>query len=173
MRANSDNDVNGWSSRALDREIVIARVVDAGRVTTFRAWTDPEQIVQWFGPEGFCIETHEMDIRTGGRWRFEMFAPDGTRFSNRMVFLQIAEPEIIEIVHGADTDDDPDIFRMRVSFDAQDNGNTVVTLRQLHPTPERRDIVVGFGAVEYGAQTLDKLAFHVAEKAARKLIQGV
>jgi len=32
----------------------------------FRAWTDPAQIVQWFGPDGFAIETHEIDIRPGG-----------------------------------------------------------------------------------------------------------
>jgi len=34
----------------------------------------------------------------------------------------------------------------------------VLTLRQLHPSPARRRIVIGFGAVEYGLQTLDGLA---------------
>jgi hypothetical protein len=32
------------------------------------------------------------------------------------------------------------------------------TMRQLHPSRERRQVVVGFGAVEYGLQTLDGLA---------------
>ena len=41
-----------WSSAPLDREIVITRVVDADRATVCAAWTDPEQIVKWFGPEG-------------------------------------------------------------------------------------------------------------------------
>jgi uncharacterized protein YndB with AHSA1/START domain len=117
--------------------------------------------VQWFGPEGFRIETHEINIRTGGVWRFDMIAPDGTQFSNRMEFLRIESPKLIEANHGTDTDHDPDCFRLLVTFDDQNNGKTVVTLRQMHQTAMRRDIVIGFGAVEYGAQTLNKLANHL------------
>ncbi|MFD1882302.1 SRPBCC family protein [Paracoccus pacificus] len=163
----SSNGISAWAALPLDREIVIARVVDADRDTAFRAWTDPAQIVQWFGPDGFTIETREIDIRPGGLWRFDMVAPDGTRFSNRMAFLRIETPKLIEIAHGTDSDDDPDRFRMLVSFDQQDNGKTVVTLRQLHPSAERRAIVIAFGAVEYGAQTLGKLARFVADRAGR------
>lgn len=151
-----------WSSRTLEREVVFARVVDADREAAFRAWSDPAQIVQWFGPEGFRLTTHEIDIRAGGVWRFDMVAPDGTVFPNRMTFLRIEAPKLIEVLHGTDAEDDPDRFRMLVTFDQQQNGKTVVTLRQMHPTPERRAIVIGFGAVEYGAQTLGKLAAHLA-----------
>lgn len=151
-----------WASWPLDKEIVIARVVDADRETAFRAWTDAAQIVQWFGPEGFRIESYEADIRAGGVWRFDMVAPDGTRFSNRMDFLRVETPHLLEVEHGQDVGDDPDRFRLLVTFDAQDNGKTVVTLRQMHPTPERRAQVIGFGAVEFGSQTLEKLAKHVA-----------
>ena len=35
---------------------------------------------------------------------------------------------------------------------------TVLTLRQLHPTVEQRDAGIGFGAVELGLQTMQKLA---------------
>jgi uncharacterized protein YndB with AHSA1/START domain len=142
----------------------MSRVVDADRDTAFRAWTDPEQIVQWFGPSGFRTHTHEIDIRVGGVWRFDMIAPDGTVFSNRMEFLRIEASRLIEFIHGTDIENDPDAFRMLVTFDSQDNGKTAVTLRQMHPTAERRAMVVGFGAVEYGAQTWDKFADFVAEK---------
>ena len=151
-----------WTPSSLEREVVMARVVEADRDTAFRAWTDPEKIVQWFGPAGFRTETREIDISVGGVWRFDMIAPDGTVFSNRMEFLRIEAPRVIEFVHGTDTDADPDAFRMLVTFDAQDNGNTVVTVRQMHPTAERRAVVIGFGAVEYGAQTWDKFAEFVA-----------
>ena len=151
-----------WTPSSIEREVVMARVVDADRDTAFRAWTDPAQIVQWFGPAGFRIQTHEIDIEVGGVWRFDMIAPDGTVFSNRMEFLRVEAPRVIEFVHGTDTDADPDAFRMLVTFDAQDNGKTVVTLRQMHPTAERRAVVVRFGAVEYGAQTWDKFARFVA-----------
>ena len=150
-----------WSSSPLDREIVITRIVDADRATVCKAWTDHDQIVNWFGPEGFECKTHEIDIRSGGIWRFDMAAPDGTCFSNRMEFLRVEVPELIEATQGKDIDDDPDRFRMLVTFDEQDNGKTVVTLRQIHPTPERRNTVIGFGAVELGGQTLSKLAAHI------------
>jgi len=150
---------NEW---ALDREAVIARVYDAPRELVFEAWTKPEHIVRWFGPHGFEVTTHEIDIRVGGRWRFDFLGPDGTVYGNRMVFEKIERPSLLVFEHGSDVDDDPDRFRVTVTFDEQLNGKTVVTLRQLHPTPEQRARIIGFGAVELGFQTLDKLAAHVA-----------
>lgn len=147
---------------ALDREIVITRVYDAPRELVFEAWTNPEHIVRWFGPKGFELTTHEIDIRVGGRWRFDFVAPDGTRWGNRMVFLEVRKPELLVFDHGADKDNDEEQFRVTVTFDEQSNGKTVVTLRQLHPTAELRAQKIAFGAVEYGFQTLDKLAAHLA-----------
>jgi uncharacterized protein YndB with AHSA1/START domain len=164
MSEHPENSVSAWASWPLDREVVISRVVDADRDTAYRAWTDPSQIVQWFGPDGFRIQTHDIDIRAGGVWRFDMIAPDGTRYSNLMEFLRVEAPRLIEVNHGTGADNDPDRFRMLVTFDEQANGKTVVTLRQMHPNSERRAIVIGFGAVEYGAQTLNKLANHVVDK---------
>jgi hypothetical protein len=37
----------------------------------------------------------------------------------------------------------------------------VLTLRQLHPTVEQRDATIGFGAVELGLQTMQKLAHNL------------
>ena len=62
--------------------------------------------------------------------------------------------------HGADTDDDPNRFRLLLPS-TREHGKTVVTLRQLHPTKAHRDGTIGFGAVEFGYQTLDKLARYV------------
>ncbi|WP_417463828.1 SRPBCC family protein [Kordiimonas sp.] len=163
MNEANNNAGSPWQSWPLDREIVLSRVVDAPRSLVYSAWSDPEQIQQWFGPEGMKIETREISITEGGRWRFDMVTADGTRYSNRMVFLRIEEPAFIEVEHGSDQDDDPGRFRMLVTFDEQSNGKTVVTLRQMHPSKEQRAGAIGFGAVEYGGQTLDKLARHVAK----------
>lgn len=149
---------NTW---ALDREIVLCRVIAAPRERVFQAWTDPRQITQWFGPDGFKVETLECDIRVGGRWRFIYNAPNGMRWENRIVFLRIDAPQVIEIEHGSDKDEDPGRFHVTITFDAQSDGKTVLTMRQLHPTKEQRDAGIGFGAVEYGYQTLAKLARHV------------
>jgi uncharacterized protein YndB with AHSA1/START domain len=149
---------NADTQWALEREIVLSRVFDAPRERVFEAWTDPEGLAQWFGPKGFVTTTHEVDVRVGGRWRFEMRAPNGTRYPNRIEYLEIKKPERLVMDHGSDVDDDPHRFRVTITFDAQSDGKTVVTMRQLHPTKAQRDAGIGFGAVELGYQTLDKLA---------------
>ena len=145
----------------LDREVVLVRVLDAPRASVFAAWTDPDAFCTWFGPDGYTCTVREMDVRPGGRARFDMVSGDGTLYTNRFEYLEIVDGERIVMDHSADVDDDPARFRVTLTFDAQDDGKTVLTLRQLHPTAERRAAVVGFGAVELGQQTMNKLARHL------------
>ncbi|WP_425098033.1 SRPBCC family protein [Tropicibacter sp. S64] len=154
-------DLSPWADWPLDREIVLTRLIDAPRSLVYRAWADPEQIPLWFGPDDHAIDTLEMDLRVGGVWRFTMTTSDGTVYPNRMRFVRLEENALIEVLHGDDKDDDPGRFAMIVTFDEQANGKTVVTLRQMHPTKAQRAGAIGFGAVEYGFQTLAKLAAHV------------
>lgn len=147
-----------WS---LDREIVLSRVFDAPRELVFRMWTEREHLTRWFGPRGFTCTTHEFEARVGGRWRFEMRSPDGKVYPNRIEYLEITPPERLVYDHGTGQDDDPERFRVTITFDEQANKKTVVTMRQLHPSKAQRDAKIGFGAVELGHQTLDKLADHL------------
>ena len=94
MTSSTNAALSQW---ALDREIVLSRVIDARRDIVFSAWTDPKHLPNWFGPAGFKIETKEIDICVGGLWRFDMIAPDGQRFTNRMKFRRIERPTLIEI----------------------------------------------------------------------------
>lgn len=144
-----------------EREIVLCRVLAAPRERVFAAWTDADQITRWFGPDGFTCETLACDIRPGGQWRFVYTGPDGRRWENRITFLRIEAPRLIEMEHGSDRDDDPGRFHVTVSFEEQSNGKTVLTMRQLHPTRAQREAGIGFGAVELGYQTLGKLARHL------------
>jgi uncharacterized protein YndB with AHSA1/START domain len=142
----------------LEREVVLVRVLDAPRDAVFAAWTDPASFCQWFGPDGFTCTVREMDVRPGGRASFDMTSADGTVYTNRFDYLEILPGEKLVMDHGSDIDDDPARFRVTVTFDAQSDGKTVLTLRQLHPTVEQRAAVIGFGAVELGLQTMQKLA---------------
>ncbi len=151
------------ASWPIEREIVLTRVIDAPRELVFRAWTEEEHVGKWFGPRGFACKTRSFEMKVGGMWRFDFVAPNGHVYDNRMVFLEISPPERLVMDHGSDKDDDPEKFRVIVTFDEQSNKKTVVTLRQLHPTRKQRDEKIAFGAVEYGGQTLDKLAEHLAK----------
>lgn len=148
-----------WS---LDREIVLTRVLDAPRERVFRAWTEADRLGAWFAPRDFRCTIRHADIRVGGALRFDYVGANGVTYDNRITFLEIAPPAKLVFDHGADKDDDPDLFRVTITFDAQSNGKTVLTLRQLHPTKALRDAKIGFGAVEIGDTTLDNLAAYLA-----------
>ncbi|MCB0996116.1 MAG: SRPBCC family protein [Acidimicrobiales bacterium] len=154
-------DPTTWS---LDREIVLVRVLDVPRSAVFAAWTDPDAFCLWFGPDGFTCTVREMDVRPGGRARFDMVAADGTLYTNRFDYLDVVTDERLVMDHGSDVDDDPGRFRVTVTLDEQSDGKTVLTLRQLHPTAEQRATVITFGAVELGLQTLSKLARHLGSE---------
>jgi uncharacterized protein YndB with AHSA1/START domain len=90
-----------------------------------------------------------------------MVGADGTVFTNRFDYLEVVPSERLVMDHGTDVDDDPARFRVTITLDEQADGKTVLTLRQLHPTVEQRDAKIGFGAVELGLQTMQKLAHHL------------
>jgi uncharacterized protein YndB with AHSA1/START domain len=43
------------------------------------AWTEPEQLVRWFGPDDGPVEEAEVDVRPGGRFRIAFRTEDGER----------------------------------------------------------------------------------------------
>src|SRR5438046_10762541 len=68
---------------AVDREIVLTRVFDAPRRMVWEAWTDPKQLVLWWGPKGFTTTIEEMDVRAGGAWKLVMHGPEGAKYPSR------------------------------------------------------------------------------------------
>ena len=145
-------------SSTADREIVQERMYDAPRELVFRALTERQHVDHWWGPDGFINTTYEMDVRPGGRWRFNMHAPDGTDYSNRMVYQEVVAPERIVAVHGEDVDDDPNAFLVTITLEEVAPGQTYLRMSNLLNTVEQRAFVEGFGAVELGRQTLARLA---------------
>src|SRR5438093_4346652 len=121
-----------------DREIVITRVLDAPRELVFEAWTDPEQVVQWWGPRGFTTTIHEVDVRPGGVWRFVMHGPDGTDYGNRVDFLEVVAPERLVYNHGPDGESEGLSFRSTVTFEEEGRG-TRLTLRLVFKSTDERD----------------------------------
>ena len=151
------------TTAAAEREISISRVFDAPRELVFEAWTDPEQVVQWWGPFGFTTTIHEMDVRPSGVWRFVMHGPDGTDYDNRVVFEEVVKPVRLVYRHGGGEENDIKEFHVTVTFD-EDEGKTRLTLRLVAESPAERDRMVEFGALEGGKQTLERLAEYLRKK---------
>lgn len=127
-----------------DREIVITRVFNAPRELVFKAWTEPEHIVQWWGPEGFTTRVIELDLRPGGRSRYVMISPDGKEYPGTGVFREVVPPERIvttdefgEEFEKVTDLDLPQGIVLTVLFEELD-GKTKLTLHIVHATADDR-----------------------------------
>lgn len=149
-------------SPTADREIVATRIFDAPRELVWTAWTRPEHVGHWWGPHGFTLTTHEIDVRPGGIWRFVMHGPDGTDFKNKIVFIEVLPPERLIYSHSGEDETAHLHFTATVTF-TDLGGKTELSLRSVFETPEERDHVVAeFGAVEGAKQTLERLSEYIA-----------
>ena len=85
-------------------EYVLEREFDAPRELVWKAWTDPELVARWYGPN---IETviHAFDLEAGGAWLNEMKMGDNSMFS-KMVFQEVMAPEKMVWHHHSSTDAD-------------------------------------------------------------------
>lgn len=149
-------------------EIVTERLIDAPRDLVFAAWVDPEQVVKWWGPDGFTNAIHEMDVRPGGHWRFVMHGPDGRDYQNHIVFAEVTRPERIVYDHVSTPK-----FRNTVTFTAEGKKTRVVMRAVLENAEAYRMAVEVFHAVEGGRQTLGRLAEFVETaggSASRKIV---
>ncbi len=145
-----------------DREVVLSRLINAPRDRVWSVSTEPDQLEQWWGPDGFSITTHEIDVRVGGIWRFMMHGPDGRDYPNWIRFTELTRPERIAHDHGAD--DDTVHFRAVITFEDQ-GGKTLLTMRSVFPTAEAlQHVVKEHNAIEGGKQTLGRLAEYVEGK---------
>jgi uncharacterized protein YndB with AHSA1/START domain len=156
---------NNPEENASDREIVITRTFAAPRELVWRAMTDPQHVVHWWGPRGFSTTIEEMDFRVGGVWKHVMQGPDGAKYPNKSIFKEIAVPEKIVFSHGGGREDGavPGAnFVATWTFEALAPNQTKLTLRNVFPTAAARDFVVKeYGAIEGGKQTLERLSEHL------------
>src|SRR5207249_11050128 len=79
------------ATESAERELVLTRVFDAPRRLVFKAWTEPERVVRWWGPQGFTMPSCTMDVRPGGAFRFCMRSPEGTDHWLRGVYRERSE----------------------------------------------------------------------------------
>lgn len=84
---------NSGSGGLAERELVLIRVFDAPPEKVYRAWTEPEWLVQWFAPLPWTTPSAQLDVRAGGANRIVMRSPEGEDFPNEGVYLEVVENE--------------------------------------------------------------------------------
>lgn len=148
------------SDAAADKEICITRDLDAPRELVWEAMTNPEHVVNWWGPDGFSTTIQRMEVREGGVWKHTMRGPDGTEYPNSSVFRELVKPERIVFVHGGGREHGPGAhFVATWTFEDLGDNRTGLTARMVFDSPQERELVVReYGAIEGGKQTLQRLA---------------
>jgi uncharacterized protein YndB with AHSA1/START domain len=153
-------------------ELVIERVFDAPREMVFRAWTERDQFVQWWGPEGFSTPYCTIDLRVGGEMRFCMRSAEYGDIWCGGIFYEIDPPSRlvygdyftdeegsrVSATHYGMSADFPEETMTSVTFEDIGGGKTKMTLRQAIPSAlaEREGAFVGWN------QSFDRLAAFLA-----------
>ena len=160
-------------STANEKErMVITRVFDAPRALVWKAWTDPQYVMQWWGPKGFTSPVCKIDFRVGGKFLFCMRTPDGQEGWNGGEYYEIVPHEKIVYsmyfadakgnkVDAAEYESEHEAIedaRDVVIFEDFGNGQTKVTLIGNEPMEDAKNS----GQLEGWNETFDKIAAVVA-----------
>jgi uncharacterized protein YndB with AHSA1/START domain len=69
--------------------LTLQRVIDAPATKLWRCWTEPDLLNQWFCPKPWTVTDSRVDPRPGGESYNVMNGPDGERFENTGVYLEV------------------------------------------------------------------------------------
>jgi uncharacterized protein YndB with AHSA1/START domain len=124
-----------------NRELVVSRLIDAPRGLVFQAWTQPEHVARWWGPQGFTTIHCDMDVRVGGKYRCGMRSPQGTEHFKVGVYREIDEPERIVFTFAWEDAYGNPGHELLTTVTFEERGTkTLLTLRQAtFPTTSQRD----------------------------------
>jgi uncharacterized protein YndB with AHSA1/START domain len=126
---------------AYDRELVLARLLDASPEALYRCWTDGSTYPQWFCPKPWRAESVRMELKPGGASTVTMYGPDGEVFPNDGVFLELI-PDRKVVFTDAYTEGwvpNPDpMMTAVITFEPQEGGKTLLVARVGHPTVEKK-----------------------------------
>lgn len=114
----------------------VERTYEADIARVWRAFTDPEVMKEWWGPEGFETFKVESDLRPGGEHRIHMRAPNGHTSIVGGTYRDVVPHEVIsfELVHHCDAV--PEVF------DASALGPTLVTITFEEVAPGKTRVVL-------------------------------
>lgn len=130
-------------------ELVISRELAAPRALVYAAFTQAEHLPRWWGPRGFTLDVHDLDVRPGGRFRHTMRGPDGSAYPWEGTYREVVANERLafdSVIHEG-------VRVATVVTFAEAGGKTTVTVRQTYS----KETAATRGAREGWKQSLDRL----------------
>jgi uncharacterized protein YndB with AHSA1/START domain len=94
------SDTGAQPANVAEGELVIERTFDAPRELVFKAWTEPERLMYWWGPKGLTMRAATLDLRPGGVFHYSMRSPDGADMWGKFVYREIVPPERLVFINS-------------------------------------------------------------------------
>ena len=143
------------TNAAVSKELTLSRIINAPIAVVFKAWTDAEQLAQWWGPNGYTNPVCRIDVKQGGAIYIDMKAPDGTVYPMDGTFIEVEAPKRLVFICAPVEKDGSHPFEVEntITFKEQ-NGKTHVTVIA-KVTPQAAPYLQGMN--EGWRQSLDRL----------------
>ena len=145
-----------------DRAARLERIFECTPEVLWDVMTDPALIPEWWGPAHHAPAVIEMDVRVGGRWRFELHAHDNV-FGFGGEYLAVERPTLLRQTFVFDPFPDHGSTE-EATLTVLPDGTTLLQVLIEHPTPEGRDAQLNSGMVEGMQETHRRLAALVAQQ---------
>ena len=147
--------------------INFSRELDYPVSQVFRAYQDPDLIVQWLGPRGMKMEIEHYDFRSGGSYRYIHTGPDGVPYTFSGIFHTVRENEFA--IQTFEFSGYPDVVSIEfMTMEELDGGRTRISAHSVYPSMEARDGMAASGmegGVSEGFERLDELLAQLQEGA--------
>jgi uncharacterized protein YndB with AHSA1/START domain len=119
----------------------IKRVINAPRERVYAAWTDPEQLKQWFGPENVRTRVVIADVRVGGEFRWDLTDPDGEEMTMRGEFRELQPGKKIVFTWKWEDDEvwENHISVVTVELADREGGTELRLIHERLPNEQSRD----------------------------------
>ncbi|HYI99863.1 MAG TPA: SRPBCC family protein [Thermoleophilaceae bacterium] len=142
-------------TKPTDREIHVEREFDAPRDRVFAAYTDPELIPRWWGPRDTSTRVDQMDVETGGSWRFAVRTSDGSETGFRGTYREVTPPE--RIVQTFEWEGMPGYVSVETAVFEDLGDRTKVVTTSIFHTTEERDGMLDSGMERGMNETFERL----------------
>jgi uncharacterized protein YndB with AHSA1/START domain len=143
------------------QELFITREFDAPREMVFKAFIDPELLIQWLGPKSMVMSIDAYEMKNGGWYRYVHTDERGNHYAFRGAVHEVYTPE--RIIQTFEFEGIPGKGHVSLDtsfFEELSDGRTKLTIHSVFRTVADRDGMVSSGmegGLTEGFARLDEL----------------
>ena len=136
-------------------EMAATYLINAPREEVFKAYSDPNLIPRWWGPERLTTTVAKMDFKAGGAWRFVQKDKDGKEYGFHGTYEEIVAPRLI--AQTFEYEGRPgEVLNTVTTFESA-GGGTRITVKTLFPSAADRDAMLKEGMKEGQDESMERL----------------